>query len=191
MCTTNEPSETPPAEVQRSKQRNLLKLTAQKPAASNEEFAAFIERAETAYCEMPPNFVLLFDLCKMRALPLAQIRAWLDLFRRVAPVTRARLLCTCVAVQDPVVLTGMKIFMTVYNPIKPLHIFSSRQEALACAVSELESVDASSAWRDEPPPPSAPPLPASATSPSAPASLTATSDARSITPTARYRGDAS
>lgn len=128
------------ARVKRHANRNLLEVTALPGDSSDADFDRLVAECETAYADMPADFVLLFDLTDLQRLKPAYAQAWMRMFERVKPITKARLLCTCVVLTNPIVLMGANLFLSMYNPVKPFHMFEARDDALSKARSELKAV---------------------------------------------------
>jgi hypothetical protein len=111
-----------------NKSDHRLELCVLQPSCSDTEFSDFADRVAEVYVSMPPNFVLSIDMMKMNRLPLQQAMKWMTMFHKVSDVTKERLVATCICFHDPLVKISTDLFLTFYNPIKPLHIFESSEE---------------------------------------------------------------
>lgn len=115
----------------------LLSIEVQQPCCTDAEFAAFADHVADVYEGMPCGFVLHMDMMRMQRLPLAQAMKWMTMFHRVLPVTRERLVCTCVCFDDPLVRVSADLFLQFYHPVKPLHMFDTRAECRRRVEQEL------------------------------------------------------
>ena len=106
------------------------------PSCTTEEFDKLVLASEHAYTEQTAPFVLIFDLTALqRAPPVWQCTRWMRLFVRVRDTTRRFLQCSCVCTSSPLIITGVRVFRTFYDPIKPMHVIPTLAQAHAIAKS--------------------------------------------------------
>lgn len=118
----------------------ILRITVINERASDGEFSRLIESAEEAYRSRGHPFVLLLDLTRMNQIPLPQAMAWIDLFHRVMPITRERLICTCLCFRDDLVRAAVQLFLALYNPVKPFFIHATVEECDECASRNIQAM---------------------------------------------------
>lgn len=123
----------------RRRRGGLLVVTVLKEKATDEEFDALIDASESAYVQMPDKFCLVLDLSVMELLPLSHCIKWMELFERVKPVTEARLVCTCVCFQNPIMHSAVTLFLRMYHPIRPFYVCHDRSECIRIATSKQEA----------------------------------------------------
>ena len=102
-----------------------LCIRVRQPACADNDFYDFADHVAETYVTMPHGFVLSIDMMAMERLPLNQALKWMTMFHKVADVTRERLVATCICFDDPLIKISTDLFLTLYNPIKPLHVFDS------------------------------------------------------------------
>ena len=121
------------ARVRASTTQNMLVLTVLKPSCTDDEFEECMELTRAAYLAMPAGFVMVFDLCEMSLLSPRRYKQWLALFNSVRDVTERNLICTCVTYENALLQVAINVFLRLYDPVKPFHVFCSREECLAHA----------------------------------------------------------
>ena len=118
------------AQVRRSKTHNILYVTVLRHSASDREFCELIECAEREYNAMAKGFVLVIDMMCMGGLPLHQAGMWMEMFQRVAPVTKERLVQTNVCFSNDLIKFAVDAFLLMYSPIKPFYTYPTREECV-------------------------------------------------------------
>ena len=108
-----------------------LVIAARRAQATDDEFRALVADAETAYRATDAPFYLVFDLLRLELVPLHQAHAWMELFERVRPITERLLLCTSLCLASPILRGGVELFLALYHPVKPLHVFGDFSECTA------------------------------------------------------------
>ena len=102
---------------------HIMEVRVCKDVSSDDTFASFVDRAESAYTMKDEDFVLVFRIENFSGVSKRQAVQWMQLFDRVRPITEARLIGTCVSSPSPVVRTGARMFTLLHSPIKPFHVF--------------------------------------------------------------------
>ena len=128
------------ARIRPSNTHNMLVLTVLKAQPTDAEFDECLRLTYEAYVTMPPQFVMIFDLCRMTTLDIQRCKQWMSLFVRVKEVTRQNLVCTCIAYDGAMLRLAVEMFLRFYDPIKPFHVFSSREQCLAFARSRATPI---------------------------------------------------
>lgn len=123
------------AKIHPSTTQNILVLTVLQSTCTDDEFEECMALTRAAYLNMPQGFVMVFDLRKMSLLSAQQVTKWMELFNSVRDVTERNLLCTCVVHDSVLLQTAVNLFLMVYDPIKPFHVFTTRDECFNYARS--------------------------------------------------------
>lgn len=114
------------ATVRKSKTKNLLVVTVLKDTLTDEELECFLEEMRDKYPRMSKGFVLAFDLTRMGRPTLYQCTSFIKLFHDFTDFTSKNLKCTCIVYDSDLVEWGIRMFRSMYNPIRPMHTCRDR-----------------------------------------------------------------